>query len=1029
MASVKSAKHCLRDRNLLARTLSSLRFPQSMKSHILSSIFLYPVLLQTIFSVPCYGESNFPPADKKEESLELSADQLKKKEGVLLSRTRKLTLAGKRSGEGYFSQDGTRLIYQSERLPDNPFYQIFSLDLQTGENEMISTGSGKTTCAWYHPSGKRVLFASSHHDPEAKDKQKRELDFRESGKTRKYSWDYDEWYDIFEKNVDSVKLKNLTNAKGYDAEGCYSPGGNLIVFASNRQAYERKLSPKEEEILSRDKSYFAEIYLMNADGSNLRRLTNSAGYDGGPFFSADGKSICWRRFSENGHQAEIYVMDVDGSRQRKITSLEKMSWAPFFHPSGQYLIFSTNVHGFQNFELYLVDAKGAKEPVRVTFTEGFDGLPSFSPDGKSLAWTSNRGTSRQSQIHLARWNHAEAINLLANSSSSSLSKMANQGSEPQVLSDLSTTIEPEDARMHVEYLASRELEGRFTGSEGAQKATRYVAENFEAFGLRPAGEKDDWYQAFPFTKNVTPGKNNALSIKGKESIVFEINKDWRPVAFSESGEFEANELVFAGYGIHTPKEGDYPEYDSYVHLDVKGKWVLVLRYLPKSWEKKRRDKFWSHAALRKKATLARNLGAAGIIFATGPNAEDRKELVRFFSGAESAGISIAALSVSDKIASSIFTSAGKDLKVVHDQLDKGLPTMGFPLKGISCSAKLEILREKGTGRNVLGWIRAGKKPTKHFIAIGAHVDHVGRGKAGSRAQKKDKDKIHPGADDNASGIAILLEIAQFLADLKKRGLLNMKFDLLFAAWSGEEIGLVGSGHYARELEEKAKKHDENASLPLVTYLNLDMVGRYNEKLTIHGIGSGEGWLPIIEKANVPVGLNLNPQNDSHLPTDTTSFYSRGVPILSAFTGLHKDYHSPTDTAEKLDYEAAADCGKLISRISIQLLERDDPIPYKSVPAPKSRSRGRLTAYLGTIPDYSQGDVKGVLLSGVAKGGPAEKAGLRGGDVIIGLAGKKIENVYDYTDAIGSLKPKKSYKIEVYRKEKKLVLDVVPSSRN
>ena len=355
--------------------------------------------------------------------------------------------------------------------------------------------------------------------------------------------------------------------------------------------------------------------------------------------------------------------------------------------------------------------------------------------------------------------------------------------------------------------------------------------------------------------------------------------------------------------------------------------------------------------------------------------------------------------------------------------------MGFPLKGVQLESEIEIIRDKGTGRNVLGWLRAGKKPSKQFILIGAHLDHVGKGRVGSRAKKNAKKKIHPGADDNASGIAVLLEIAQFLADLKKRGLLKMNFDICFAAWSGEEIGLVGSAHYARELEKTVKASDENASLPIMAYLNLDMVGRYTEKLTLHGIGSGEGWLPIIEKANVPVGLNINPQNDSHLPTDTTSFYSRGVPILSAFTGLHQDYHSPTDTADKLNYKAVADCGKLLSRVTMELLKRDSPIPYKSSTVPKRQTRGRLTAYLGTIPDYSQSDIKGVLLSGVAKGGPADRAGLRGGDVIISLAGKKVENVYDYTDAIGELTPKVSATIEVYRKSETLKLEIIPVARD
>ena len=504
--------------------------------------------------------------------------------------------------------------------------------------------------------------------------------------------------------------------------------------------------------------------------------------------------------------------------------------------------------------------------------------------------------------------------------------------------------------------------------------------------------------------------------------------DWRPIVFSGSGAASASEVIFAGYGLQTPKSEEWPEYDSYVHLDVAGKWVMVLRYLPNGWEKKRRDKFWSHAALRKKASVARDLGASGIIFVTGPNAKDRKELVRFFSDT-AAGISMPAISVSDKVAHGFFGTAGKNLQRTHDMLDKGAPAMGFPLKGVLLQSKIEVIQEKGVGRNTLGWLRAGKKPTKFFLVIGAHVDHVGKGERGSRAKKKDKSKVHPGADDNASGIAVLLEIAQYLADLRKRGLLEMNFDILFAAWSGEEIGLVGSGHYTRDLEKTVKASDANGSLPLIAYLNLDMVGRYKEKLTLHGIGSGEGWLPIIEKANVPVGLNLNPQKDSHLPTDTTSFYSKGVPILSAFTGLHADYHSPTDTADKVNYEAAADCGRLLSRVTMQLLKRDGPIPYKSTPAPRNRSRGRLSAYLGTIPDYAESDVKGVLLSGVAQGGPADKAGIKSGDVIVKLVGKKIENIYDYTGAIEDLKPGQKTAIEINRKGKVLRLSIVPGSRD
>ena len=396
-----------------------------------------------------------PPSEQEDELTEKQAEE---SEGRLLSRGRKLTFAGKRSGEGYFSADGKKLIFQSERLTENPFYQIYVLDLETGDTNLASTGFGKTTCSWFHPRGNKALFASSHEDPQAKAKQKTELQFRESGKVRKYSWDYDEWYDIFEKDLKTGTLRNLTKALGYDAEGCYSPDGNLIVFASNRQAYEHELSEEEKKIFERDKSYFSEIFLMNADGSDLRRLTDAPGYDGGPFFNADGSRICWRRFSENGHQAEIYVMDVDGSRQSKLTNLRKMSWAPFFHPSGEYLIFSTNVHGFQNFELYLVDAKGRKEPVRVTFTNGFDGLPCFSPDGKSMAWTSNRGTAKQSQIHLARWNHEMALRLLAEAGNVSMPKKTQRTHQPSPNTKFSASIEAAAAQLEEELLDSGILE-------------------------------------------------------------------------------------------------------------------------------------------------------------------------------------------------------------------------------------------------------------------------------------------------------------------------------------------------------------------------------------------------------------------------------------------------------------------------------------------------------------------------------------------------------------------------------------------
>src|SRR5262245_35060730 len=192
--------------------------------------------------------------------------------------------------------------------------------------------------------------------------------------------------DIFSARRDGSRLRQLTNSPGYDAEAAYSPDGKLIVFCSLRDAYPAdKLSPENRKRLEQDPAWFGEIYLMNSDGSNPRRLTTTPGYDGGPFFSPDGKRILWRRFEPDGVVADIYSMKLDGSDVRRLTRFGAMSWAPYFHPSGEYVIFASNKLGFSNFELYLVDAAGQREPLRVTHSDGFDGLPVFSPDGKKLA--------------------------------------------------------------------------------------------------------------------------------------------------------------------------------------------------------------------------------------------------------------------------------------------------------------------------------------------------------------------------------------------------------------------------------------------------------------------------------------------------------------------------------------------------------------------------------------------------------------------------------------------------------------------
>lgn len=330
-------------------------------------------------------------------------------ESDFLSRVRRLTVEGRRAGEGYWAPGGQRLVFQSEREPGNPFYQIYALDFSTGDTTRISPGHGKTTCAFFRPGSDQVLFASTHHDPESLNLQQAELEFRASGQERRYAWDYDPEFDIYAASEGSGEFTRLTDARGYDAEASYSPDGEWIVFSSMRDAYNRTLTAPEQRQLEIDPSYFAEIYIMRADGSGQRRLTDVVGYDGGPFFSPDGTQIVWRRFDAQGLIADVWMMSLDGTEARQITDFAAMSWAPYIHPSGEYLLFASNKLGFENFEVYMVDIDGTKEPIRVTYSDGFDGLPVPSPDGRRLAWTSSRAGGREGQLFLADWNHAAAL--------------------------------------------------------------------------------------------------------------------------------------------------------------------------------------------------------------------------------------------------------------------------------------------------------------------------------------------------------------------------------------------------------------------------------------------------------------------------------------------------------------------------------------------------------------------------------------------------------------------------------------------
>lgn len=939
-------------------------------------------------------------------------------EGRLLSNSRQLILSGKRSGEGYFSADGGKLIFQSEREPGNPFFQMYVLDFGTGETPRVSPGTGKTTCGWIHPSGKSVMFSSTHADPDSVQKQQAELDFRASGKQRRYSWDYDPQYEIYKAPIGGGTPVNLSQSWGYDAEGAYSPDGQRIVFASNRQAYTRKLPPNEQQRLEADPAYFMDIYTMDAEGNDLKQLTSQPGYDGGPFFSPDGKRVVFRRFNEAGDKAEIWTVDAKGGDERQITKLGVLSWAPYYHPSGDYIVFATNKHGFGNFELYMVAANGQGEPVRVTQTAGFDGLPVFSPDGKKLSWTSGRTADGSSQVFLADWNDAEArrqLRLPAQSAKPSTPVISNADTTSAPRFQTTSAISPEDLRKRVEYFASPALQGRMTGSPGEQQATAYAAQVFKSLGLSPAGDQGTYFQNFKFTSGVNLGSQNRLTANGQN---LELQTDWVPLSMSASATIDAIEVVFAGYGLRAPATAGFKGYDSYVHLDVKDKWVLVLRYWPEQADAATQQELKRYSGLHYKALLARELGAKGLLVVSGPNSPDKQELIPFHGEGASGGLSLPAISLTNTRAGLWFSRSGKDLKAAQTQLDSGEFVQGFPLKDLKLGGKTDLVKTEGSGRNVLA--RLDVPGATRTVVIGAHLDHLGKGHPSSSLAGNDvTDDIHYGADDNASGSAGVLEIAEAVSQAKQ----GLKQNILFALWSGEELGLLGSNHFVSQYADEAFKKQFSA------YLNMDMVGRLDKALVLQGTGSSPVWNGLIEKYNLAVGLPLTLQESAYLPTDATAFYLKGIPALSAFTGAHKDYHTPGDTADKLNYPGTARIVDLVGRLAAGLAANPDAPAYTRQEPPRQAQTRGLRVYLGTIPDYAGGDVKGLRISGVSAGGPAEQAGLKAGDVIVSLGGKGIENIYDYTYAIDTLTIGKATPIVVIRDGKRVELTITPGSRN
>ncbi len=563
-------------------------------------------------------------------------------------------------------------------------------------------------------------------------------------------------------------------------------------------------------------------------------------------------------------------------------------------------------------------------------------------------------------------------------------------------------LDPSDYLKYVKYLASGRLKGRGTGTPGLEKAAGYIARQFRLAGLKPVG--GGYFQEFPVTIQARMGPGNHLVIEESGTRKrLKAPQDFVPLNFSSSGRISC-EVVFAGYGISA---GEY-HYDDYAQLDVKNKCVLLLRYEPREFDENSvfaGKAYTMHAQLPNKAFNARLHGARAVILvnnmANRSGETDTLETFGRTNGPADAGIGF--IQIRWETAEQWMRSAGKDLRGIVERIDKDMKPESFPFPGtLKLDLETDVRHVQKQVRNVVGYLPG---ETDEYVAIGAHYDHLGLGDQHSLAPSM-IGTVHYGADDNASGSAGLIELARYFGARPR-----MKRGVLFMAFAGEELGLLGSSHYV-----------DQPQLPLdkaVAMINMDMIGRVRDgKLYVGGSGTGTNLKALVAKAARGVDLNVDLTDKSgDGSSDHTSFTTKQVPVLFFFSGLHADYHKPGDTWDKIDAPQAIKVLRIVAAVTGELARAERPrfvtVEPPRMPVSGSTGGSGYGPYFGSIPDFTELP-NGVRFADIRTGSPAEKAGLRPGDILIGFDGKEIRNLYDYTYALRARKPGDVVNVKVLR---------------
>jgi hypothetical protein len=535
----------------------------------------------------------------------------------------------------------------------------------------------------------------------------------------------------------------------------------------------------------------------------------------------------------------------------------------------------------------------------------------------------------------------------------------------------------------IKSLTTPAMEGRGDGSKGLTRAATMLEKRYQQLGLRPAGTRG-YFQPFTVITGAKLKAHNRIVVEdGKQKSALKLDQDFVPFSFSSSGSVVAP-VVFAGFGA-TAEEFSY---DDYAGIDVKDKIVVLLRYEPEGFAiKSGNTGLTRHAQLITKAINARNHGAKAVVVVNGKLADGEDDLLTRFgsvSGPENTGIVLVQLK--NAAAESWFHAAGKSLAEVQGQINHLVKPQSFAFPDrLRVSIHVDIETTRATVNNVLAYL-PGK--SDEYVILGAHYDHLGRGNYDSLAPSQ-IGQIHPGADDNASGTAGVLELARLLSPMKGQ----LQRGILFASFAGEELGLLGSAHWVQE-----------PTLPLdkaVAMLNMDMIGRIkDDKLYIGGVGTGSTLKAAVEQAQTGANFKIEYSPGGYSASDHTSFVSKKIPVLFFFSGLHSDYHKPSDTWDKIDPRAAARLLNVVGSTGLQLASAPERPAFITVveDKPLGGSGGGYGPYFGSIPDFGQ-TANGVKFSDVKPGSPAAKAGLKAGDILTQFGDKPIGNLYDFTDAL------------------------------